>query len=755
MEEINLLENGKMVAQKSKALRSTGLAFAILSLFFLLGGILAGMVLPLFIQALKNSAVFIFVSFFNNLADVDLFGYIYMGVIAALFLGTVAYVIVQVVKMFSSKTLKSGNSHMLTPWLFIALEVLTLHDLCSNGASGNILPSAVYSDVGIVCFLSLLLSVVLPLVLIFIYKCVAYFAKKSLWENEGIKITKLGTLAIVSAAVTLVVFGVICYFNVSAVAAASGGFINALIAQTYGSNPLTALLWIVKSVLASPVAVSDILGIVSIAAFSWVLVEVLRTFGGLLFGCFIISADRNYLRGSKYFSHAAPIRSSFLLALSMFVYTAVMSVLLFLNNTIDIIGYIRIGVVVAAFVVSLVLSIVYESKAKNDKEELLLGVDFTDNDINGVDYNKDLVLNDNTVKNNDLSNTGASQEESVQEPASESDTVNVAESAEEMGSEQQVADDKGESALEPAPETEKSTEEAPVETGEQVSAEEPVKEEVVHETIYAKEAKLEKKPASDMHAQVGVPPYGYPYAPYPQPFMPYPYAPYPMPYPMQPYPVQPYPMQSYPQQPANNSPTIICVPYPMMGGYAPAPVQAAPVQPAPAAAPVQQAPVQPAPAPAENAEEEVTATEDVALVIPKKTLEEKYSDLKASDKKVYNTIMKYAMTKEGVKRVTGTNADVVSFGRDCIVKTQIKSGVIVCSFSLFNYEAKNLIKQEKAVKERLTTIRVVSSDAVDAAKQSIDLAYKLAVEAKEARHQEQLRKRRETKKRKAEEAKNA
>lgn len=738
MEEINLFEAGKEFADKSKKLRSTGLAFAILNLLFLVGGILVGLVLPLFVPALKSSAIYTYINFFNNLAFVDVYGFIYMGVITALYLGTIAYVIVQTVKMFSAKTRKSGNTHMLAPLLFIALEVLTIHDLCSQSAYGSILPNAVYSDVGIVGLLSLLFSVILPLILIYVYKCVTYFANKGLWEKEGIKIKKLGGLGIASAVVSIVMFGVLFYFVMSAGLFGTESFIKVILSKTYGRNTLCEFLYYFKSL--TDVALK-ILVLASVAVVTWMLVELLRTFGGLLFNCFSISADRNYLRGSKYFNHASPFRTSFLLSLSMFLYMGIMVAGLLIDGSgLGLPYYIGIAAVAVALIVSLVLSIIYVRTAKKDKDELLYGVDFTDNDVDGIDYNKDLVLDGKAANNAPVVASAEEQTTAETENAAEAEN---AESGEEAAPLEETA--------EKEPESETAEEDSP-EAEEAAPVEEPVKEAIVHETIYAKEDKLEKKAASDMHdmhAQAGMPPYGYPYPPYPQPFMPYPYAPYPMPYPVQPY-VQPYPVQPYPpQQPANNSPTIICVPYPMMGNYAPvqAPVQPAPVQPTPAPAPAT------APAPAEKAEEEVTATEDVALVIPKKTLEEKFADLKAADKRVYNTIMKYAMAKEGVKRITGTNADVVSFGRDCIVKTQIKSGVIVCSFSLFNYEAKTLIKQEKAVKERLTTIRVVNSDAVDAAKQSIDLAYKLAVEAKEARHQEQLRKRREAKKRKAEENK--
>jgi hypothetical protein len=54
-----------------------------------------------------------------------------------------------------------------------------------------------------------------------------------------------------------------------------------------------------------------------------------------------------------------------------------------------------------------------------------------------------------------------------------------------------------------------------------------------------------------------------------------------------------------------------------------------------------------------------------------------------------------------------------------------------------------LKSKDFSAKQEKTVIKVKDKATVEAVKNSIDMAYELAIEAKEARHQEQLRKRRE------------
>ncbi len=165
---------------------------------------------------------------------------------------------------------------------------------------------------------------------------------------------------------------------------------------------------------------------------------------------------------------------------------------------------------------------------------------------------------------------------------------------------------------------------------------------------------------------------------------------------------------------------------------------------------VQQPVVAPQPVPVviptavEEEEEAVTG-----IQIERKTFDEKYAELTAKNKKYCRDIIKYAESLEGVKRSKTTYADSVIFGRDCIVKVQIKQGKVVCNFSLLNYEVKNALK---GVKEQTTVIKINDDETFAMAKNGVDMAYKLALDAKEEKHQEQLRKRREARASQAESA---
>ena len=67
---------------------------------------------------------------------------------------------------------------------------------------------------------------------------------------------------------------------------------------------------------------------------------------------------------------------------------------------------------------------------------------------------------------------------------------------------------------------------------------------------------------------------------------------------------------------------------------------------------------------------------------------------------------------------------------------------------------KRMLKGEKVggVKEKFTAVRVTSTDTLHIARQSVDFAYKMALEEKEFKHQQQLAKRREARKAKKEAA---
>ncbi len=143
---------------------------------------------------------------------------------------------------------------------------------------------------------------------------------------------------------------------------------------------------------------------------------------------------------------------------------------------------------------------------------------------------------------------------------------------------------------------------------------------------------------------------------------------------------------------------------------------------------------------------------DTSVIIPKKTHEEKYSELDEDSKKYYDAIMSYAEGLADVKRQASVNADTIFYGRTCVVKTQIKQTRVVCSFSMLDAEMKRMLKGNKGAQEKFTSIRVVDDESLEAAKKSVDFAYKAAIAEKEYKHQMQLQKRRDARKAKKEAA---
>ncbi len=463
----------------------------------------------------------------------------------------------------------------------------------------------------------------------------------------------------------------------------------------------------------------------------------------LIFNFFKLGADRNFVRGSNYFSKTSALKTAAAFSFT-FVFNIILQIIAVLVSGGDITSLFTsssfvssLSYYISIFVVVLVLSIICATIARKDKKKA------NDEEYSYSDGDEVEVFEEEVAQEEVIDLTAEElAEEVVEEPVQEEFAEEIVEEPEAL-------------------EQEEIIEEEPV--VEEVIVEEVIEEPVVEE-VKTQEPKVETfeepKAKEEPVQQQPYPqyPYGMPY-----PYPPYPYSPYPQ-YPIMPMPypyAQPMPYQV--PQPAPQ-PTVICIP---IQQPAPQPVPVQPYQYAQPQAPVYaqpQAPVeqqpapqptpQPAPAPVNT---ETLATEDdfdeeyenKPFFIERKTLDEKYNELSPTYKKYYRDIMKYAENKEGVKRNKSTYNDSVVYGRDCIVKIAIKQGKVVCSFSLINYEVKSMLKNGKSAREQLTVVKIVDATSYALAKQSVDMAYKLALDAKEARHQEQLRKRREARAAKA------
>lgn len=128
------------------------------------------------------------------------------------------------------------------------------------------------------------------------------------------------------------------------------------------------------------------------------------------------------------------------------------------------------------------------------------------------------------------------------------------------------------------------------------------------------------------------------------------------------------------------------------------------------------------------------------------TLDEKYQTLAPEYKCYYDEIVQYAMMKDSVKCYKTTRYEEYKIRKTRLVRLQIKRGVVICEFILLNEDFKNYITENKvSVKQSPVVLRVLNPEAVQAAKNSIDIAVKTAAVEKERQVELKRTKQREAK----------
>ena len=195
------------------------------------------------------------------------------------------------------------------------------------------------------------------------------------------------------------------------------------------------------------------------------------------------------------------------------------------------------------------------------------------------------------------------------------------------------------------------------------------------------------------------------------------------------------------------APTPAIAPAPVVS---PAPV-AEPVAPAPApvvevkevvkevvVAPVEEV----APAVVEEVEE-VVSDDNVSFTSEKSlTIDDKYLELTSDQKTWYDEIIKYASAVDGSRRFKNARYEEYKVGKNRLVRMLIKRGIIVCEFILPNNDFKNYVNENKLkIKAAPTVLKVVDTESVQVAKDSIDIAVKAIEDEKEYKKQ-QIRERR-------------
>ncbi len=723
MHNISYQERAKEKTAKGSFL-PFGIVLGVLTLLALIAGIGLFIAYPLLIDTDLNSVV----DYAKDLiATEDLTSLVALIAQCAILVGGIVFAICKIIKMFKTNFKRSGNVNVgLSAGFgifFFAFSQELIALIGNNKAIGDTV--FIYSFVGIFA-LSL------------IYELGVMIYTRKLWEKSGAKLNAVSILAIIACMVAIV-GGILSVDLINFKASLNLDYYKQLALYSYPVQMLVLIVDAFMSGISSTAIPEIIIELFAIATMFATLILASKLVFALIFDFFKLGADRNFVRGSNYFSKTSALKTAAAFSFT-FVFNIILQIIAVLVSGSDITSLFTsasfvssLSYYISIFVVVLVLSIISASIARKDKKKA------KDEEYSYSDGDEVEIFEEENSQEEIIDLTAEPTEEVVEEP--------IEEVVEEV-----IEDPVQEEIIEEEPVQEEIIVEEVVEqpVQEEVKVEEPKVE--TFEEPKAKEEPVHQQPFAQPQYPYGMP---YPYAPYPYP--PYPQYPVmPMPYPY----AQPMPYQV--PQPAPQ-PTVICIP---IQQPAPQPVPVQPYQYVQPQAPVYaqpQAPVEPQPAPqsapapqpapvsAETlaTEDEFDDEENKPFFIERKTLDEKFNELSPTYKKYYRDIMKYAENKEGVKRNKSTYNDSVVYGRDCIVKIAIKQGKVVCSFSLINYEVKSMLKNGKSAREQLTVVKVVDATSYALAKQSVDMAYKLAQDAKEARHQEQLRKRREARAAKA------
>ena len=131
---------------------------------------------------------------------------------------------------------------------------------------------------------------------------------------------------------------------------------------------------------------------------------------------------------------------------------------------------------------------------------------------------------------------------------------------------------------------------------------------------------------------------------------------------------------------------------------------------------------------------EVVEDDDTVRFAPKQsqTLEEKYLALSATERGYYDEIALYAAKKEEAKKYKNARYVEYKIGKTRLVRLLIKRGTVICEFMLQNADFKNYISENKvSVKHSATVMKIEDAEAVQAAKDSVDIVIQAIAEEKE------------------------
>ncbi len=704
MNREEILQFKKRKYTKFGGFKVLGVILGLITLLAVVGGLVLALAFPMVVD-LETTLIDVV----KNLRDAYLNEVIYWIIFGLVVLGTALYLIISGIKMLSKKAKYSANRNFSLPaFLAVIFVVFTTEQTCQFG-----------STLTFKLFKYLFIG---ALVLSYVYRVVELISTGKLWKKNGKKLCFPYLLGFIATVASIVLSLTIATVGAKKVGFTSvyGDFWN-VVNNAFAYNAIYQIPAIVSvshafSVINILLVVLFFATLVSVA--SLVLVDFIKIFVG-----------RNYARGSKYFNKSGVFGNALMLAfIPVLINILTMAGTLIDGGTFDFYAFFTIenvaffgGMLLIAIIVSSIF-MSDKSKSKSELAELVTAKKIVKQEK--VEEKPEAVLEEEIIR------VDEKKEEIKEEPKEEVLQVKVEEPiTEEPKLETEVEEVIEEEVVEPEEFEEEILEDVKEEIKEepdskQVPPVQPQQPYVANMNIYPNAI------AGSIPAMQGVPNYGVPvqyYNPMTGQVLTY-YA-QPMPQPM----AQPMipagqmmPQQMIPQG-------FMPFAFGMQVGQNMAPVQS------------QQ------PAPASTVENTETEEKPNFFAMPKKTLEEKIAELPQNLKTYYKQMVSYTSSKEGVKYSKSTFADTFYYGRDCLMKLQVKQNKIVCSFSLVDIKAREMLKSDKYAKDQQTIVKIINKASLETAKDSFDMAYNLVLEAREARHQEQLRRRREARKAKKEE----
>lgn len=132
------------------------------------------------------------------------------------------------------------------------------------------------------------------------------------------------------------------------------------------------------------------------------------------------------------------------------------------------------------------------------------------------------------------------------------------------------------------------------------------------------------------------------------------------------------------------------------------------------------------------------------------TMEEKYGILSSEFKRYFDSIVRHALSKPGVKELKHTNSYDYKDGAYRVLRIMIKRGEIVCEFHFIDKDFKKYANASNVrMKKAATTVRVLEASAVGVVKDGIDLVCTQIAEDKEYKKELARAKRREKRRKQA------